>query len=100
VNNLQRRINDEVRFAVRDARSRLSQIGVAEKNAALAAEELRLARIRFEQGVADNREIVDAQNKLAAANDNLNDAIFQYNLARLQLARVRGDVRILLGEVE
>jgi outer membrane protein TolC len=98
VNNLQRRINDEVRLALRDAQSRLSQIAVAEKNASLAEEELRLARIRFEQGVADNREVVDAQNSLAAANDNLNDALFLYNLSRLELARVRGDVRLLLGE--
>ena len=98
LNNLQRVIGDEIRFALRNTQSRLSQIEVAEKNASLAAEELRLARIRFEQGVADNREVVDAQNNLATANDNLVDAFLQYHLARVELARVRGDVRLILQE--
>lgn len=100
VYDLQRQISTEVRVAARDAESRNAQIDVARKQAALAEEELRLARIRFEQGVADNRDLVDAQNNLAQANDNLVEALFQYDLSRLELARVRGDVRILLNEGE
>jgi outer membrane protein len=98
VDDLKRRIAAEVRLAVQDANSRLAQIGVAEKNELLAQEELRLARMRYEQGVADNREIVDAQNRLAQASDNLVEAIYQYNLSRLELARARGDVRTVLLE--
>jgi outer membrane protein len=91
-------IRAELRLAVQDASSRFAQIAVAGKARALAEEELRLARVRFEQGVADNREIVDAQNSLAVASDNLVEAVYQYNLSRLQLARVRGDVRQILQE--
>jgi outer membrane protein TolC len=98
--DLQRQISDEVRVALRDAESRNAQIDVARKQASLAAEELRLARIRFEQGVADNRDLVDAQNNLAQANDNLVDALLQYDLSRLELARVRGDVRLILNEAD
>jgi outer membrane protein TolC len=75
-------------------------VGVAEKSLALSMEELQLAQRRFEQGVADNREIVDAQNRLALASDNLNEAIYQYNLSRVELARTRGDVRVVLSERE
>jgi outer membrane protein TolC len=64
----------------------------------LAQQQLRLARARFEQGVADNREIVDAQNQLAIAEDNLVEANYQYNLSRVELARSRGDVRTVLLE--
>jgi outer membrane protein TolC len=64
----------------------------------LAEEELRLAQQRYRQGVADNREIVEAQNRLAVADDNLVEAVYQYNLSRVELARARGDVRTVLSE--
>lgn len=98
IKDLENQIRSELEFAVQDARSRLAQISVAEKNQNLADEELHLALIRFEQGVADNREVIDAQNAVAQANDNLVQAIFLYNLARLELARVRGEVRTILRE--
>ena len=100
VRQLELQIAAEVRLAHQDARSRHAQVGVAEKSLALSMEELQLAQRRFEQGVADNREIVDAQNRLALASDNLNEAIYQYNLSRVELARTRGDVRVVLSERE
>ncbi|MEZ5278229.1 MAG: TolC family protein [Opitutaceae bacterium] len=96
IRNLENQIRSELSFAVQDARSRLAQISVAETNKQLADEELHLARIRFEQGVADNREVIDAQNAVARANDNLVQAIYLYNIARLELARVKGEVRTIL----
>jgi outer membrane protein TolC len=48
--------------------------------------------------VADNREVVEAQNRLAQAEDNLVEAVHQYNLSRVELARARGDVRTILAE--
>jgi outer membrane protein len=98
IRELENQIESELVFAVQDARSRLAQISVAEENRNLADEELHLARIRFEQGVADNREVIDAQNSVARQNDNLVQAIYLYNLARLDLARVRGEVRMILSE--
>jgi len=83
---------------VQDAASRNAQVGVAEKTLGLAQEELRLARQRYQQGVADNREVLEAQTRLAEAGDNLVDAVFRYNLSRLELARARGDVRSVLAE--
>lgn len=98
VRELKQQIQIEVRLAAQDAASRLAQIEVAGKSHALAAEELRLARLRYGQGVADNREVVEAQNRLAVAEDNLVEAVYQYNLSRLELARARGDVRLILAE--
>lgn len=95
---LELQIASELRLSAQDARSRFIQVGVAEKSLRLSEEELQLAQRRFEQGVADNREIIDAQNRLATASDNLNEAIFQYNLSRVELARSRGEVRTVLQE--
>ncbi len=90
--------SSDLLFAWQDMQSRLAQIAVAEQNVNLSDEELRLARIRFEQGVADNREIIDAQNRVAVAQDNLVEAVHQYNLSRLEYARSKGDVRLLLAD--
>jgi outer membrane protein len=96
--NLEIQIAAELRLAVQDAGSRYAQIGVAEKSLQLGEEQLRLARQRYEQGVADNREITEAQNNLAIASDALVEAIYQYNLSRVELARSKGDVRGILTE--
>ena len=98
VHSLELQISSELRLAVQDAGSRNAQITVAEKNLGLAQEELRLAQQRYQQGVADNREVVEAQNRLAIADDNFVDAVFQYNLSRVELARAKGDVRAVLAE--
>ena len=95
---LELQISSELRLAVQDAASRNAQVGVAEKTLGLAQEELRLARQRYQQGVADNREVLEAQTRLAEAGDNLVDAVFRYNLSRVELARARGDVRSVLAE--
>ena len=98
VHSLELQISSELRLAVQDAGSRNAQITVAEKNLGLAQEELRLAQQRYQQGVADNREVVEAQNRLAIADDNFVEAVFQYNLSRVELARAKGDVRAVLAE--
>lgn len=96
--DLELAIGAEVRLAVQNAGSRRAQVEVARTSQSLAEDELRLAQIRFEQGAADNREIIEAQNRLAVASDNLLEATYQYNLSRVELARSVGDVRGVLLE--
>ncbi|MDP3072702.1 MAG: TolC family protein [Opitutaceae bacterium] len=98
LNSLELQISSELRLARQDASSRHAQIAVAEKNSRLADEQLRLARARYNEGVADNREVIEAQTQLAVAADNLVDAVYQYNLSRVELARVKGEVRSVLME--
>ena len=85
------------RAALRVA-SQIAQIAVAEKNLSLGEEELRLARVRYEQGVADNRELIDAENRYTNTSFNLVQAVYNYHAARVDLARIRGDVRLILAE--
>jgi outer membrane protein TolC len=98
VHALELQISSELRLAQQDAASRNAQIVVAEKSVSLAREELRLAQQRYQQGVADNREVVEAQTRLAVAEDNLVEAEFQFNLSRVELARAKGEVRTILSE--
>ncbi len=98
VRALELRIPAELRLAAQDARSRNTQVSVAERSLRLAQEQLRLAQIRFEGGAVDNREVIEAQNSLAIASDNRLEAVYQYNLSRVELARAKGDVRAILAE--
>lgn len=96
--NLKLEINSEYLLASQDARSRYKQIDIVRKKMVLSEEELDLARKRFAEGVSDNRDVTDAQAALAAANDELVEAVYFYNLSRLELARSRGGVRLLFSE--
>ncbi|MBI5693907.1 MAG: TolC family protein [Verrucomicrobia bacterium] len=98
LHHLELQISAELRLAIQDASSRNAQVSVAEKSLRLAQEELRLAQQRYQQGVADNREVVEAQNRLAVADDNLVEAIYQYHVSRVVLARAKGEVRAVLAE--
>lgn len=98
LHSLELQISSELRLAQQDSNSRNAQIAVAEKSVRLAQEELRLAQQRYQNGVADNREVVEAQTRLAVADDNLVEAVYQYNLSRVELARSRGDVRSVVAE--
>lgn len=98
LHSLELQISAELRLANQDASSRNQQVAVAEKGLQLADDELRLAEQRYRAGAADNREVVDAQNRRAIAADNFVEAVYQYNASRVELARARGDVRTVLAE--
>ena len=65
---------------------------VAQDNVTLAQQELSDERDRFAAGVDDNLPVVDAQASVAGAQAQLVQALYQYNVAQLQLARNTGVV--------
>jgi outer membrane protein TolC len=56
----------------------------------LAARALSDETDRVNAGVDDNLPLVTAQASLAAAQSNLVESLYQYNLAKLALARAAG----------
>jgi outer membrane protein TolC len=53
------------------------------------------ARDRFQAGVANNIEVITAQDELARANDNQIGALYRYNQARADLAHSAGRMEAL-----
>jgi len=90
-------IGVDFRLAVDQLNTAREQVQIARRRVELSRNELDLARTSFEEGVADNSELTDAQANLADAEDQLVQAEYSYNLARLNLARVRGHVQELVG---
>jgi outer membrane protein TolC len=65
-------------------------VAVAQDNVGLAGETLTQARDRFAAGVTDNIEVVQAQDSVASAQQNLISAVYAHNLAKVALARAMG----------
>jgi outer membrane protein TolC len=88
--DLRGRVAFEVRSALLDLQSYAEQVSVARSNVELATEALAQSRDRFSAGVADNVEVVQAQQSLAVANEDLITALGAHNEAKIALARAVG----------
>jgi outer membrane protein TolC len=84
------RVDYEVRNAFTDLEAAESAVHVAEKNSRLSQQTLEQARDRFSNGVTNNLEVVQAQQDVAAANENYISSLFAHNLAKLTLLRAMG----------
>jgi outer membrane protein TolC len=88
--NLRGQIDYEVRNALLDLKSASDQVDVAHSNVELANQTLKQSRDRFAAGVTNTVEVVQAQQSVADADENLISAQYQYNLAKVSLARALG----------
>lgn len=84
------RIEADIRNAFLDLQSAGQQINVAQSNQEVARETLKLTRDRYEAGVADAVEVVQAQETVAGAELDYITAVFAHNLAKVSLARALG----------
>ncbi len=92
-NDLKEQIDLDVRLALDELRSAADEVTVAKEGLDLAGNELTQARRRYEGGVTNSLEVTDAQTRLERARDNQTAALFNYNLARIDLAEAMGKVR-------
>jgi outer membrane protein TolC len=98
----ERRLRDQIGYEVRAAATRLdsthSEVGAATLGVSLAREALAQAQDRFRAGVANNIEVITAQDALSRANDNQISALYRYNQARADLARSTGQMQSIYGK--
>jgi outer membrane protein TolC len=85
-------IEGEIRSAMLDVQSAAELVKVARSNVDLASEALSDATMRFTAGVDDNLPVERAQAALVGAQTQVIQAEFQYNYAKLTLARNTGVV--------
>jgi outer membrane protein TolC len=90
--NLRGQIDYDVRSALLDLSAAAEQVTVARSSLELASQTLDQARDRFTAGVADNLEVVQAQESVATANENYISSLYAHNLAKIMLARAIGFV--------
>jgi outer membrane protein TolC len=88
--DLRGHIDQQVRSALLDANAASELVQVAHSNVDLATRALSDETDRVNAGVDDNLPLVTAQATLASAQSNLVESLYQYNLAKLALARAAG----------
>lgn len=102
LDNLRARIDEQVRDALLDVAATSKLVDVARSNVDLARQALSDETDRVNAGVDNNLPLVTAQATLASAQNNLVASLYQYNVAKLGLARAAGVIetqyRAYLGQ--
>jgi len=98
ISDLRRGIEEDLREALLNLDSAAEQVGVAREGQELVRRELQLAQDRFQQGTANNVEVVTAQDELARAEENYILAVSAHVNAKYTLARAMGDTEKNIGE--
>ncbi len=89
--DLRGRIDYEVRTALLDLNAAAQQVEVARSSVDLAEQALTQSQDRFTAGVADNLEVVQAQEAVAGAHETYIQSLYAHNLAKVELAYAIGD---------
>jgi outer membrane protein TolC len=89
--DLRGRIDYEVRAALLDLNAAAEQVEVARSSVELAEQALAQSEDRFTAGVADNLEVVQAQESVARAHESYIQSLYAHNLSKVELAYAIGD---------
>jgi outer membrane protein len=93
--DLRNRIGLEVKTALAQLEAARTEVTVANLGVDLARQEVEQARDRFQAGVANNIEVITAQDALTRANDNQIAALYRYNQSRADVAHATGQMESL-----
>jgi outer membrane protein TolC len=88
--NLRAQIDADVRTALLNLQSSADQVAVARSNIDLAEQTLMQSRDRFSAGVTDTVEVVQSQEAVASAHEQYITSLYNYNFAKISLARALG----------
>jgi outer membrane protein TolC len=88
--DLQGQVDYEVRQEFIDLAAAADQVVLAQQNVGLARDTLTQSQDRFKAGAADTVEVVQAQQTVEQADNDLISATYEHNLAKAALARALG----------
>jgi outer membrane protein TolC len=94
--DLRAQIEMEIRIALASLESASEQVKTADEGAALAQDELAHAERRLKAGVGSSLEVTDAQTRLERARENRIVALFNHNLARIDLNSAMGTIKDMI----
>jgi outer membrane protein TolC len=84
------KVEEDVRRAFMDVESATAQVAVAKNAQDLANQQLTQARDRFAAGVAGSLDVVESEQAVTEASENLISALYSSNVAKATLARATG----------
>lgn len=87
-------IETEVRAAVRELDQIRKSVELQKKGVEVAQQQLRLATLRYQRGLASNFDVVDAESALVLARSTLVGLLARFQVARVELLRVTGTLDV------
>jgi outer membrane protein TolC len=94
--DLRDQIDLDVRLALDSLRSADAQVKTAEEGLQLSEQELAQAERRYKAGVSNSVEVTDAQTRLSRARENRIEALYNFNLARIDLGTAMGTIETMI----
>ena len=94
--DLRDQIGLDVRLALDTLHSADAQVKTAEEGMQLSEQELAQAERRYKAGVSNSVELTDAQTRLSRARDNRIAALYNHNLARIDLGTAMGAIETMI----
>ncbi len=91
VDNLRGSIEQDIEDALLDLKAAAKQVEVAKTGLDYAQQTLSQSQDRFAAGVTNNVEVIQAQQQLASANEQYIASLYEYNIAKVLLARAIGN---------
>ena len=80
----------ETRSAISSVVNAYADVENAKRNLELSEEVYRISTTKYEEGIGSNLEVIDAESTLLTSQINYLSALYDYNLAKIELRRVQG----------
>ena len=88
-------VEQQVRQALRDLEQIRKSVELQRQAVEVAAQQRRLAVLRYQRGLGSNFDVVDAESSLVTARSALVQLLTTYAVARLDLKRTTGTLDVL-----
>jgi outer membrane protein TolC len=88
----QRKLLAEIQSLFAEAETASNELASLERSSQLAAESLRLARLRYRNGETNILEVVDAQNTALSSDSGFQDGAVRYRVALANLQTLTGEL--------
>jgi outer membrane protein TolC len=90
--NLERTIDFQTRQAQISYRNAVETLEIERRNIALAQEVVRVSRIKYQQGVGSNLEVLNAETSFKEAETNYYAALYDALIAKIDLDKASGNL--------
>ena len=94
VEQSEKQVRQLIEFEVRSAYLKMKEaeklIEVVEEGIKNSQESFRIAQVKYNEGIATNTEVIDAQSTLIEAETNYLNALYNYNINRAALIKAMG----------
>ncbi len=87
-------VEADVRAAVRSLERLRKSIDLQRKSVEFSSQQLRLASLRYQRGLASNFDVIDAEGSLVSARTALVGLLTDFQVARVQLMRAVGTLDV------